>query len=101
MDQTTSTAPRKQRVSRYVTTTVEVEVDIAEYLDESEDSELSELGLHRADSCAGDPDGSADELYQALNALHQQAHPDQPLFVDTCLREPCRGLSARRFPNLR
>ncbi|WP_354596815.1 hypothetical protein R1Y80_09710 [Streptomyces sp. JL1001] len=98
---TTPITRRKPRVSRYVTTNVEVEVDIAEYLEESEDSELSELGLHRADSCAGDPDGGADDLYRALNALHQQAHPDQPLFVDTCLREPCRSLSVQKFPNLR
>ncbi|MEU0667154.1 hypothetical protein ABZ508_02745 [Streptomyces lavendulocolor] len=90
----------KTRRSQYVTATVEVEVDIAEYLEESEDSELAELGLHRADTCAGDPDGNADDLYRALNALHQQAHADQPLFVDTCLREPCRSLSLRKLPGL-
>ncbi|MFC9700881.1 hypothetical protein ACFTWD_09340 [Streptomyces sp. NPDC056943] len=91
---------KTRRASQYVTTTVEVEVDIAEYLEESEDSELSELGLHRDTTCAGDPDGNADELVSALSALHQQAHPDQPLFVDTCLREPCRSLSLQRFPGL-
>ena len=94
-------APKPRRASRYVTTTVDVEVDIAEYLEESDNDELSSLGLHRANTCAGDPDGSADELYQALNALHQQAHADQPLFVDTYLCEPCRSLSVQKLPNLR
>ncbi|MFB7364178.1 hypothetical protein [Streptomyces hydrogenans] len=89
-----------RRASRYVTTTVDVEIDIADYLEESEDAELAELGLHRADTCAGDPNGNADELLSVLSALHQQAHPDQPLFVDTCLREPCRSLSLQRFPGL-
>ena len=91
---------KTRRASRYVTVPTEVEVDIAEYLDESEDGELEELGLHRADSCKGDPHGAADELHSALNALHQQAHPDQPLFIDMCLREPCRSLSIQKFPQL-
>lgn len=91
---------RTRRASQYVTVTTEVEVDIAEYLGEAEDGELEELGLHRAVVCAGDPRGAADELHSALNALHQQAHPDQPLFLDVCLREPCRSLSIRKFPSL-
>jgi hypothetical protein len=91
---------KTRRASRYVTVTTDVEVDIADYLAESEDDELSEFGLHRADSCAGDPHGAADQLHSTLNALHQQAHPDQPLFIDTCLREPCRSLSLRQFPAL-
>lgn len=91
---------RTRRASQYVTVTTDVEVDIADYLAEAEDDELGELGLHRADSCSGDPNGAADELHSALAALHQQAHPDQPLFVDTCLREPCRSLSLQKFPDL-
>lgn len=91
---------KTRRASRYVTVTTDVEVDIADYLAESEDDELKELGLHRADSCAGDPHGAADALHTALTALHQQAHPDQPLFVDACLREPCRSLPIRQFPQL-
>lgn len=74
---------------RYVTVNTDVD-----------DDELAEFGLHRADSCAGDPHGAAASLHSALNALHQQAHPDQPLFVDTCLREPCRSLLLRQFPDL-
>ncbi|MGX1515041.1 hypothetical protein [Streptomyces collinus] len=89
-----------RRTSRYVTVNTEVEVDIADYLTESDDDELSEFGLHRADSCAGDPHGAAGELHSVLNALHQQAHTDQPLFIDTCLREPCRSISLRKFPQL-
>lgn len=88
------------RASQYITTTVDVEVNIADYLAEAEDDELDDLGLHREDSCPGGPDGAPGELYSALEALHQQAHPDQPLFVDACLREPCRSLSARRHPGL-
>lgn len=91
---------KTRRASQWVTVTTEVEVDVADYLSEAEDDELKELGLHRADSCAGDPDGAAGELHGVLNALHQQAHPDQPLFVDMCLREPCRSLSVRKFPQL-
>lgn len=91
---------RIRSASRYVTVTTDVEVDIADYLTESDDAELSDLGLHREDSCAGDPNGAANELHSALNALHQQAHPDQPLFVDMCLREPCRSLSLQKFPQL-
>ncbi|MFR0351825.1 hypothetical protein [Streptomyces sediminimaris] len=95
---------KTHRASRYVTVATEVEVDIADYLAdylaESEDDELDDLGLHRADSCKGDPHGAADELHSALNALHQQAHQDQPLFLDMCLREPCRSLSLQKFPQL-
>jgi hypothetical protein len=91
---------KTRRASRYVTVTTDVEVDIADYLTESDNDELSELGLHRADSCAGDPHGAASELHSALNALHQQAHPDQSLFVDMCLREPCRSLLLQKFPQL-
>lgn len=90
----------RRRPSCYVTVNTDVEVDISDYLAESDDDELSGLGLHRADSCAGDPHGAAGELHSALNALHQQAHPDQPLFVDMCLREPCRSLSVQKFPEL-
>lgn len=90
----------KIRPSQYVTTTVDVEVDIAEFLGESTNDELKELGLHRADACVGATNGGASQLHAALEALHQQAHPDQPLFVDTCLREPCRSLSLRAFPQL-
>lgn len=86
--------------SRYVTVTTDVEVDIADYLAESDDAELNDLGLHRDDACAGDPHGNADELHSVLNALHQQAHPDQPLFIDMCLREPCRSVSVRKFPQI-
>ncbi|GAA4706261.1 hypothetical protein [Streptomyces youssoufiensis] len=78
---------------RYAT----AEVDIADYLDAADDDELAKLGLHDANSC---PRESADELHRAITALHQQAHPDQPLFPDTCLREPCRSLSAQRHPDL-
>lgn len=91
---------KTRRASRYVTVHTDVEVDIGDYLAESDDDELSELGLHRADSCAGDPHGAAGELHATLNALHQQAHPDQPLFIDMCLREPCRSLSVRQYPQL-
>lgn len=91
---------KTRSASRYVTINTDVEVDISDYLTDVDNDELSELGLHRADSCAGDPHGAADDLHSALNALHQQAHPDQPLFVDTCLREPCRSLPLRQFPNL-
>ncbi|MEU3620639.1 hypothetical protein ABZ725_51645 [Streptomyces sp. NPDC006872] len=91
---------KTRRASRYVTVMTEVEVDIADYLTESEDDELSEFGLHRANSCAGDPHGAAGELHTALNALHQQAHEDQLLFIDMCLREPCRSLSLQKFPQL-
>ena len=91
---------KTRRASRYVTVTTDVEVDIADYLTESDDAELEELGLHRADSCAGDPHGAAGELHTVLTALHQQAHPDQPLFIDMCLREPCRSVSVRKFPLL-
>lgn len=91
---------RTRTASRYVTVTTDVEVDIADYLSESDDAELRDLGLHREDSCNGDPNGAANELHAALNALHQQAHPDQPLFVDMCLREPCRSLSVQKFPQL-
>ncbi|GHI91310.1 hypothetical protein [Streptomyces olivaceus] len=87
-----------RRPSQYVT--VDVEVDIADYLAEATDVDLAELDLHRTTSCAGDPDGGADELYRALTALHQQAHEDQPLFVDCCLREPCRSLSLQKFPHI-
>lgn len=89
-----------RRANRWVTVTTDVEVDITDYLTDVTDDELSEYGLHRDDSCAGDPHGAAEELHSALNALHQQAHPDQPLFVDTCLREPCRSLSLQKFPGL-
>src|SRR5690606_1310607 len=54
---------KTRRASRYVTVTTDVEVDIADYLTESDDAELEELGLHRADSCAGDPHGAAGELH--------------------------------------
>jgi hypothetical protein len=91
---------KTRRASRYVTVTTDVEVDIGDYLADSDDDELGDLGLHRADSCAGDPHGAAGELHNALNALHQQAHPDQPLFADMCLREPCRSLSVRAYPEL-
>jgi hypothetical protein len=91
---------KTRRASRYVTVSTDVEVDIGDYLAESDDDELSDLGLHRADSCAGDPRGAAGELHSALNALHQQAHPDQPLFADMCLREPCCSLSVQKFPQL-
>lgn len=91
---------KTHRASRYVTVTTDVEVDIADYLAESDDVELNDLGLHRDDACSGDPHGNANELHAVLNALHQQAHPDQPLFVDMCLREPCRSLSIRKFPQL-
>ena len=91
---------KTRRSSRYVTVTTDVEIDIADYLTESDNDELSELGLHRADACSGDPHGAADDLHSALNALHQQAHPDQPLFVDMCLREPCRSIPLRQFPHL-
>lgn len=87
----------KYRPSRYITT--EVEVDIADYLGEVDDEELAELGLRRTDPLAV-ADADFTDLYSALDALHQQAHPDQPLFVDTCLREPCRSLSLRKFPAL-
>jgi hypothetical protein len=87
----------KYRLSRYITT--EVEVDIADYLTEVDDEELAELGLRRTDPLAVANEDFSD-LYSALDALHQQAHPDQPLFIDTCLREPCRSLSLRKFPAL-
>jgi hypothetical protein len=91
---------KTRRASRFVTVNTDVEVDIADYLSESDDDELSDLGLHRADTCSGDPGGAPDELHRTLTALHQQAHPDQPLFVDMCLREPCRSLSLQKFPHL-
>lgn len=91
---------KTRRASRYVTVTTDVEVDIADYLTDVTTEELGEYGLHRADSCAGDPHGAAGELHSALNALHQQAHPDQPLFADMCLREPCRSLSVQKFSQL-
>lgn len=90
---------KHRRVSQYVTATVDVEVDIAEFLTDSEDDQLADLGLHRDDSC---PVGSQDreDLLDALTALHQQAHADQPIFLDACLREPCRSISLRRHPQL-
>lgn len=86
------------RRHNYVTVTTDVEVDIADFL--SDDDELSDLGLHRDEDCGGAPHSAASELLTALTALHQQAHPDQPLFPDMCLREPCRSLSLRDFPQL-
>jgi hypothetical protein len=87
------------RASRYVT--VEVEVDIAAYLSETTDEELHDLDLHRESNCDAEQDEQAAEaLYAAINALHQQAHTDQPLFADACLREPCRSLPLRQHPGL-
>lgn len=88
------------RNRQYITTEVEVEVDITDYLAEATDDELNDLNLHRDTICGGDPDSSISELYRAIDALHQQAHTDQPVFADTCLREPCRSLSARTHPGL-
>lgn len=91
--------PTARARSRYVT--VEVEVDIADYLGEASDEELHDLDLHRESNCDGDYDSEATEtLYTAINALHQQAHTDQPLFADACLREPCRSLPLRQHPGL-
>ena len=82
------------------TVTVEAEVEISDVLEELDDDQLKNNGLHRAEQCITDPDALARELHGALNALHQQAHNDQPLFLDACLREPCRSLSLRKFPQL-
>lgn len=87
----------RTRPSQFVT----VEVDIADYIADASDEDLAELGLHDAESCTTGASWSAGrDLYGALSALHQQAHPDQPVFVDTCLREPCRSLSLRDLPGL-
>lgn len=86
-----------RRHSQYVT--VEVEVDIADYLREASTDDLRELGLHVIDGCDLE-EGANEQMYAAINALHQQAHPDQPLFADACLREPCRSLPLRQHPHL-
>jgi hypothetical protein len=91
--------PTARARSQYVT--VEVEVDLADYLNNASDEELHSLGLHSEENCDGDHDAEAAEaLYAAINALHQQAHTDQPLFADACLREPCRSLPLRQHPGL-
>lgn len=88
---------RRTRQSHYIT--AEVEFDIGDWLSDVTDEELHDLDLHRDSNCAMEP-ADASQLYAAINALHQQAHPDQPVFADTCLREPCRFLSLRQHSHL-
>lgn len=96
--QPTPKTSRRPRVSQVVT--VEAEVDLGDFLSEADDEQLLDLGLHRDDNCGEALADDQDELYVALSALHQQAHTDQPIHIDACLREPCRNISLRTHPQI-
>lgn len=53
---------------------------------EVDESELRRAGYHHEEDCR------ADTLQEALAALHQLAHPGEPLRPQRCSREPCRSV---------
>ena len=69
----------------YSGVTVEVEVD--EY-------DIKEAGYHHEDDCPAKTGTLSDkqELEDALAAMHEQYHPDQPLRIQWCMTEPCRSV---------
>jgi hypothetical protein len=70
------------------TTTVEVEVDI---------DDLIENGWHHEEDCPSTRSAIAQEreaLASAVRSLHRQAHPSQHPDPFMCREEPCRSLPA-------
>ena len=89
----TPTVPRSTPRHRRYTT---VEVDLAGILDDLDEGELAEYGLHDQAHCpakipvAETPDDRA--IREAIASLHRQAHPGQHPEPFLCREEPCCSL---------